>query len=174
MFTAMVLWTAFGSVFALLLGYSRIPYAAAQDGYFFKFFGRLHPKVCVELLTDARLYSLPRREADMVFRITRFREAEVISRRLLRIPYALYAVKGSKPPPRGDGSGVRITTMSREAVVICTCGVANQRCQASSAFARRLAATSAVTGGFMDRARQGRSALVRADAASSLQRQGAH
>jgi amino acid transporter len=25
-------------------GYSRIPYAAAQDGYFFKFFGRLHPK----------------------------------------------------------------------------------------------------------------------------------
>ena len=43
-FTAMVLWTAFGSVFALLLGYSRIPYAAAVDGYFFKVFSRLHPK----------------------------------------------------------------------------------------------------------------------------------
>jgi len=43
-FTAMVLWTAFGSVFALLLGYSRVPYAAALDGYFFKIFGRLHPK----------------------------------------------------------------------------------------------------------------------------------
>lgn len=43
-FTAMVLWTAFGSVFALLLGYSRIPYAAARDGYFFKVFSRLHPK----------------------------------------------------------------------------------------------------------------------------------
>jgi amino acid transporter len=43
-FTAMVLWTAFGSVFALLLGYSRIPYAAATDGYFFKIFGRLHKK----------------------------------------------------------------------------------------------------------------------------------
>ncbi|MDQ3919852.1 MAG: APC family permease [Acidobacteriota bacterium] len=42
LFTAMVLWTAFGSVFALLLGYSRIPYAAALDGYFFKVFGRLH------------------------------------------------------------------------------------------------------------------------------------
>jgi len=42
-FTAMVLWTAFGSVFALLLGYSRIPYAAAVDGYFFKVFSRLHP-----------------------------------------------------------------------------------------------------------------------------------
>ncbi|MDQ3653230.1 MAG: APC family permease [Acidobacteriota bacterium] len=44
LFTAMVLWTAFGSVFALLLGYSRIPYAAAKDGYFFKVFNRLHPK----------------------------------------------------------------------------------------------------------------------------------
>jgi len=44
LFTAMVLWTAFGSVFALLLGYSRIPYAAARDGYFFKVFGRLHPQ----------------------------------------------------------------------------------------------------------------------------------
>lgn len=41
-FTAMILWTAFGSVFALLLGYSRIPYAAARDGYFFKIFARLH------------------------------------------------------------------------------------------------------------------------------------
>jgi len=43
-FTAMILWTAFGSVFALLLGYSRIPYAAARDGYFFPVFGRLHSK----------------------------------------------------------------------------------------------------------------------------------
>jgi amino acid transporter len=42
-FTLLVLWTAIGSVFALLLGYSRIPYAAAQDGYFFRVFGRLHP-----------------------------------------------------------------------------------------------------------------------------------
>ena len=42
-FTAMILWTAFGSVFALLLGYSRVPYAAAKDGYFFKAFARLHP-----------------------------------------------------------------------------------------------------------------------------------
>ena len=42
--TVMILWTAFGSVFALLLGYSRIPFAAARDGYFFKVFARLHPK----------------------------------------------------------------------------------------------------------------------------------
>jgi amino acid transporter len=39
--TLMILWTAFGSVFALLLGYSRVPFAAARDGYFFRPFARL-------------------------------------------------------------------------------------------------------------------------------------
>src|SRR5256714_13554749 len=42
-FTVLVLWTAVGSVFALMLGYSRIPYAAAKNGDFFKIFGHLHP-----------------------------------------------------------------------------------------------------------------------------------
>src|SRR6202042_491209 len=42
--TVLVLWTALASVFALLLGYSRIPYAAALNGDFFKVFGRLHPQ----------------------------------------------------------------------------------------------------------------------------------
>lgn len=42
LFTVMILWTTVGSVFALLLGYSRIPYAAALDGCFFRPFGRLH------------------------------------------------------------------------------------------------------------------------------------
>ena len=42
--TALVLWTAFASVFALLFGYSRIPYAAAVDGHFFKPFAHLHPR----------------------------------------------------------------------------------------------------------------------------------
>ncbi len=40
----LVMWTAFASVFALLLGYSRVPYAAALDGNYFRVFGRLHPK----------------------------------------------------------------------------------------------------------------------------------
>jgi len=43
-FTLLVLWTAFGSVFALLLGYSRIPYAAAVDGTFFRVFSKVHPE----------------------------------------------------------------------------------------------------------------------------------
>ncbi len=41
--TVLMLWIAFSSVFSLLLGYSRIPYAAAEDGNFFKVFARLHP-----------------------------------------------------------------------------------------------------------------------------------
>src|SRR5271156_1770423 len=42
--TLLVMWTAFASVFALLLGYSRVPYAAALDGNYFRAFGRLHPR----------------------------------------------------------------------------------------------------------------------------------
>lgn len=42
--TILVLWTTFASIFAVLLGYSRVPYAAARDGRFFKPFARLHPR----------------------------------------------------------------------------------------------------------------------------------
>jgi len=41
--TGLVMWTAFASIFSLLLGYSRVPYAAALDGNYFRAFGRLHP-----------------------------------------------------------------------------------------------------------------------------------
>lgn len=39
----LIVVTAFASIFALLLGYSRVPYAAAKDGVFFKWLGELHP-----------------------------------------------------------------------------------------------------------------------------------
>jgi len=74
-------------------------------------FGARHPGVCVELLTDARLYSLPRREADMVFRIKPFDEPEVIARRLLHIPYAVYAPLGFNPEGIAEGQEARIVTM---------------------------------------------------------------
>jgi amino acid transporter len=41
--SVLVLIASWGSVLAILLGYSRIPYTAAVDGHFFKTFGRLHP-----------------------------------------------------------------------------------------------------------------------------------
>jgi APA family basic amino acid/polyamine antiporter len=40
----LVMWTAFASVFSLLLAYSRAPYAAAVDGNYFRIFARLHPR----------------------------------------------------------------------------------------------------------------------------------
>jgi amino acid transporter len=41
---ALIVWTAFASVFSLQLGYSRVPYAAARDGNYFGFLAALHPK----------------------------------------------------------------------------------------------------------------------------------
>ena len=41
--TLLILWIAMASLFAVVLGYSRIPYAAAVDGNFFRVFSRLHP-----------------------------------------------------------------------------------------------------------------------------------
>jgi len=41
---ALVVWTAFASVFSLLLGYSRVPYAAARDGNYFRFLASVHPR----------------------------------------------------------------------------------------------------------------------------------
>ena len=41
---ALIVWTAFASVFSLLLGYSRVPYAAARDGNYFHFLAAVHPK----------------------------------------------------------------------------------------------------------------------------------
>jgi len=40
----LIIWTAFASIFSLLLGYSRVPYAAALDGNYFRSFATVHPK----------------------------------------------------------------------------------------------------------------------------------
>ncbi|MFQ5724036.1 MAG: APC family permease, partial [Terriglobia bacterium] len=42
--TGLILIAAFASVWSLMLGYSRIPYAAALDGGFFRLFSRVHPR----------------------------------------------------------------------------------------------------------------------------------
>jgi amino acid transporter len=44
--TGLILWIAFASVFCVLLGYTRVPYAAAAQGQFFSWFARLHPRRC--------------------------------------------------------------------------------------------------------------------------------
>lgn len=41
--TGLILFVAASSLYATILGYSRIPYAAAKDGDFFAIFARVHP-----------------------------------------------------------------------------------------------------------------------------------
>ncbi len=42
LFAGLIVVTAFASIYALLLGYSRVPFAAARDGVFFRWLGELH------------------------------------------------------------------------------------------------------------------------------------
>jgi amino acid transporter len=43
--TLLIMWTAFASVFSLLLGYSRVPFAAARDGNYFAPLAKIHPRL---------------------------------------------------------------------------------------------------------------------------------
>jgi DNA-binding transcriptional LysR family regulator len=74
-------------------------------------FAKAHPKVVVELLTSQISFSLPRREADLVFRIRPFDEPEVIARRLMTIPYGVYLKSDLAPPVAGNGAGSTLITM---------------------------------------------------------------
>jgi amino acid transporter len=42
--TVLIMWTAFASVFSTLLAYSRVPYAAALDGNYFRVFAKVDAK----------------------------------------------------------------------------------------------------------------------------------
>lgn len=74
-------------------------------------FIKAHPRVTIELVTDARLLNLARREADLAFRIQAFAEPDVIQRRLATIPYGLYAAKGRGRALARDGAGSALITL---------------------------------------------------------------
>lgn len=68
-------------------------------------FVRGHPRVVIELIADARFLSLSRRDADLAFRIRPFDEVDVVSRKLVHVPYAAYVRRGLPHPRAGDGAG---------------------------------------------------------------------
>lgn len=74
-------------------------------------FSRQHPRVVVEVLTDSRFFSLSRREADLAFRIQPFDEPDIVSRKLLHMPYGAYLAKDHPVPHAGDGAGSGLITM---------------------------------------------------------------
>jgi amino acid transporter len=42
--TVFIIWTAFASLFAAIVGYSRVPYTSARAGGFFQYFAKPHPR----------------------------------------------------------------------------------------------------------------------------------
>lgn len=74
-------------------------------------FIRQHPGVSVELLTDARLLNLARREADLVFRIQPFDEPYILQRKLMHMDYAVFGAAGQEVPKAGDGAGSALVTL---------------------------------------------------------------
>ena len=77
--TGLILWVAFASLFAVMVGYARIPYAAAADGQFFRVFARLHPRgqfpyvVVLTLGAVAFVFSLLFRLAEVIAAIIAMR-----------------------------------------------------------------------------------------------------
>ncbi|WP_029592877.1 LysR family transcriptional regulator [Franconibacter pulveris] len=51
---------------------------------------RRHPAIVPEVIASYRLLNLSRRDADIAFRIVPFTEPDIVQRRLMSIPYALY------------------------------------------------------------------------------------
>ncbi|MBE1162375.1 LysR family transcriptional regulator [Dyella acidiphila] len=75
-------------------------------------FAKQYPRVVIELLTDSRFFSLSRREADLAFRIQPFDEPDVVSRKLLRMPYGVYVATDHPVPAAGDGEGASLLVMN--------------------------------------------------------------
>jgi len=75
-------------------------------------FSKQYPRVIIELLTDSRFLSLSRREADLAFRIQPFDEPDVVSRKLLRMPYGVYTKSDYPCPVVGGGSGASLLVMN--------------------------------------------------------------
>ena len=74
-------------------------------------FAKANPRVTIELVTDARLLNLARREADLAFRIQAFAEPDVIQRRLMTIPYGLYTARGGDRSLPEGGRGCALISL---------------------------------------------------------------
>jgi DNA-binding transcriptional LysR family regulator len=69
-----------------------------------------YPRVTPELIAGTRLFDLSRREADLVFRVVPFAEADIVQRRLMRIGYAVYAAYDADDPA-SDGANTNLLLM---------------------------------------------------------------
>lgn len=76
--------------------------------------GRQHPHIVPEMIAGTRLFDLSRREADIVFRVVPFDEADIVQRRLMRVPYAAYVASDAlEPAANGEGAALLVMDTSR-------------------------------------------------------------
>ncbi|MBJ7308667.1 LysR family transcriptional regulator [Rugamonas sp. CCM 8940] len=76
-------------------------------------FSAANPGLQIELVTETRLVSLARREADLVFRFRQFEEPDVIQRKAMHVAFGVYGSSAylKKAGPPGDGHGHSLITM---------------------------------------------------------------
>jgi len=73
---------------------------------------RRHPAVVPEVIASYRLLDLSRREADVAFRIVPFSEPDIVQRRLMRMPYGVYASAGTARALHDDLASVGVILMN--------------------------------------------------------------
>lgn len=71
-----------------------------------------YPRIVPDVITGSRLFDVARREADIVIRVVPSTEAGIVQRRLMQMPYAVYAADVFDPTMlEGDGRGARLLVM---------------------------------------------------------------
>jgi len=75
---------------------------------------RRHPAIVPEIIASFRLLNLSRRDADIAFRIVPFTEPDIVQRRLMSIPYALYGTPENAQALLADPSSVGLILMNTE------------------------------------------------------------
>ncbi|MDI6958443.1 MULTISPECIES: LysR family transcriptional regulator [unclassified Pantoea] len=75
---------------------------------------RRHPAIMPEVIASYRLINLSRRDADIAFRIVPFTEPDIVQRRLMSMPYALYGTPENAQLMLNDPRSVGLILMNTE------------------------------------------------------------
>lgn len=73
---------------------------------------RRHPAIVPEIIASYRLLNLSRRDADIAFRIVPFTEPDIVQRRLMSMPYALYGTPETAYIAQHDPTAVGLILMN--------------------------------------------------------------
>ncbi|WP_372774435.1 LysR family transcriptional regulator [Pantoea sp. WEP] len=71
-----------------------------------------HPAIVPEIIASYRLLNLSRRDADVAFRIVPFTEPDIVQRRLMSMPYALYGTLENARALQHDPASVGLILMN--------------------------------------------------------------